>query len=304
MYAERELAVEQIGQVLGASRTSIYQALGKTTTRAPTAAPAPPPAPARTAEPAAATTEIADIAAAALPTPVQALVGGTQPAVRSRGRSYWFVVQADPADPEHRPVAVLSGHTSQKAATAALGRASSGASSRVGERVRLQVRAAEQISSRLVWDSQAGRGVCSPGRRRDRPAVRWPTSPMAMGVSGLAPEPAGYAELLEQLKVRVRASRVQAARAANSELLQLYWSVGRDILGRQEQAGWGSRVIDRLATDCARSSRTSGAGHAGTCTTCARWPRPAEHRRSCATGCGTAAVGPCPGAARQACHPP
>ncbi len=68
-------------------------------------------------------------------------------------------------------------------------------------------------------------------------------------VSGLLPEPAGYAELLEQLKARVRTSQVRAARAANSELLGLYWSVGRDILDRQEQAGWGSRVIDRLAAD-------------------------------------------------------
>ena len=63
------------------------------------------------------------------------------------------------------------------------------------------------------------------------------------------PEPTGYAELLEQLKARVRASQVRAARAANSELLALYWSVGRDILDRQEQAGWGTRVIDRLAAD-------------------------------------------------------
>jgi len=39
------------------------------------------------------------------------------------------------------------------------------------------------------------------------------------------------------------------ARAANSELLGLYWSVGRDILDRQVQAGWGGRVIDRLAQD-------------------------------------------------------
>ncbi len=68
-------------------------------------------------------------------------------------------------------------------------------------------------------------------------------------MSALVPEPAGYAELLEQLKARVRASRVRAARAANSEVLALYWSVGRDILDRQEQAGWGSRVIDRLAAD-------------------------------------------------------
>ena len=57
----------------------------------------------------------------------------------------------------------------------------------------------------------------------------------------MLPEPAGYAELLEQLKARVRASRVRAARAATSELLGLYWSVGLDILDRQEQAGWVSR---------------------------------------------------------------
>ncbi len=73
--------------------------------------------------------------------------------------------------------------------------------------------------------------------------------PGAVHVSGLLPVPAGYAELLEQLKARVRTSQVRAARAASSELLQLYWSVGRDILDRQEQAGWGSRVIDRLAQD-------------------------------------------------------
>ena len=68
-------------------------------------------------------------------------------------------------------------------------------------------------------------------------------------MTGLVSDPPGYAELLEQLKARVRASQVRAARAANSELLALYWSVGYDILDRQQQAGWGSRVIDRLAAD-------------------------------------------------------
>jgi len=60
-----------------------------------------------------------------------------------------------------------------------------------------------------------------PGRRRDRPAERRPVRPVEVDVSGLLPEPAGYAELLEQLKARVRASQVRAARAANSELLGL-----------------------------------------------------------------------------------
>jgi len=61
--------------------------------------------------------------------------------------------------------------------------------------------------------------------------------------------PVGYAELLEELKARVATSRVRAARAANTELLRLYHSVGRDILARQGQAGWGARIVDRLAAD-------------------------------------------------------
>ncbi len=160
MYDARELTVEQI-EVLGVSRTSIYRALGKTTTPArPTTA---GPVSAGSAERVAATAEVARDAPAAVATRGSAPPDGAPVVVRSRGRSRWFVVQADPADPEHGPVAVVSGHTSQKAAATALSRARSRASSGVGEGAPLQVRAAGQISARLVWDSQAGRGVVQPG---------------------------------------------------------------------------------------------------------------------------------------------
>lgn len=62
-------------------------------------------------------------------------------------------------------------------------------------------------------------------------------------------EPVGYAQLLETLKERVRSTQVRAARAANTELLRLYWSIGRDIRERQDHAGWGAKVIERLAAD-------------------------------------------------------
>jgi len=52
--------------------------------------------------------------------------------------------------------------------------------------------------------------------------------------------PVGYADLLEQVKVRVRTSRVQAARAVNTELVGLYWQIGPLIIDRQESEGWGS----------------------------------------------------------------
>ncbi|GAA4729913.1 hypothetical protein GCM10023216_21920 [Isoptericola chiayiensis] len=73
-----------------------------------------------------------------------------------------------------------------------------------------------------------------------------------MTSSGSELEPAGYAELLAELKVRVRETRFRAARAANTEVLRLYWSVGYDILERQRTAGWGSKVVTSLAGDLQR----------------------------------------------------
>ncbi len=61
--------------------------------------------------------------------------------------------------------------------------------------------------------------------------------------------PEGYDDLLRDLKDRVRAARVRAALAVNSELVLLYWSIGRDILERQGRLGWGAKVIDQLAAD-------------------------------------------------------
>ncbi|MBB2820002.1 UNVERIFIED_ORG: putative nuclease of restriction endonuclease-like (RecB) superfamily [Rhizobium esperanzae] len=69
----------------------------------------------------------------------------------------------------------------------------------------------------------------------------------------LVPAPdGGYASLLSELKERIRAARLKAAVAVNRELILLYWSIGRDILARQTAAGWGARVIDRLAADLRR----------------------------------------------------
>lgn len=63
------------------------------------------------------------------------------------------------------------------------------------------------------------------------------------------PLPAGYAELLNELKATVAHARWRAQRVVNTELLVLYWRIGHAVLRRQEAEGWGSRVIDRLAAD-------------------------------------------------------
>ena len=61
--------------------------------------------------------------------------------------------------------------------------------------------------------------------------------------------PQDYADVLDQLKRQVRGARVQATRVVNTQLLVLYWDIGRAILDRQDSQGWGTRVIDRLARD-------------------------------------------------------
>jgi predicted nuclease of restriction endonuclease-like (RecB) superfamily len=61
--------------------------------------------------------------------------------------------------------------------------------------------------------------------------------------------PAGYAAWLADLKARIRETRLRAAFAVNSELISLYWQIGRDIRDRQATHGWGAKVVDRLAAD-------------------------------------------------------
>jgi predicted nuclease of restriction endonuclease-like (RecB) superfamily len=58
-----------------------------------------------------------------------------------------------------------------------------------------------------------------------------------------------YEDFLRDLKDRIRTAQVRAALAVNRELVLLYWQIGRDILSRQQQQGWGAKVIEQLAKD-------------------------------------------------------
>lgn len=73
-----------------------------------------------------------------------------------------------------------------------------------------------------------------------------------MALSTRSDDSDDYVKLLADLKERIRAARLRAALAVNAELILLYWSIGRDILARQGAAGWGAKVIDRLASDLKR----------------------------------------------------
>ncbi|PKV12716.1 PDDEXK nuclease domain-containing protein [Xanthomonas prunicola] len=67
--------------------------------------------------------------------------------------------------------------------------------------------------------------------------------------TSLNPAPQGYADWLAELKGRIHGAQQRAALAVNRELVGLYWEIGRDILARQAEQGWGAKVIERLAHD-------------------------------------------------------
>jgi predicted nuclease of restriction endonuclease-like (RecB) superfamily len=60
---------------------------------------------------------------------------------------------------------------------------------------------------------------------------------------------ATYRELVERLRIRIRESQTRAAQTLNTELVMLYWSIGRDILDQQQAGGWGDDVVGRIAQD-------------------------------------------------------
>lgn len=60
---------------------------------------------------------------------------------------------------------------------------------------------------------------------------------------------ADYAPLLNALKERVRAAQYAALKAVNTELVGLYWDIGRMLVERQRDAAHGAALAEQLAKD-------------------------------------------------------
>lgn len=67
--------------------------------------------------------------------------------------------------------------------------------------------------------------------------------------SGTATPAAQYAQLLGEIKQRIRHAQARAWMAVNAEMIRLYWCIGQVIASRQQQEGYGTAVIPRLARD-------------------------------------------------------
>ena len=80
-------------------------------------------------------------------------------------------------------------------------------------------------------------------RGRSRPDASFPAP------TGKNMLPSDYATVLNDIKERIQTERVRVTLGANAAMVLLYWDIGRTILERQQQQGWGAKVIDRLSYD-------------------------------------------------------
>jgi predicted nuclease of restriction endonuclease-like (RecB) superfamily len=58
-----------------------------------------------------------------------------------------------------------------------------------------------------------------------------------------------YKNWLIELKTNIKRSQIKAALAVNSQLIQLYWDLGKQIVDKQAHTTWGSGFIDQLSKD-------------------------------------------------------
>lgn len=76
-----------------------------------------------------------------------------------------------------------------------------------------------------------------------RTGASFPQPPYSLGL------PDDYTQTLTSIKEQIENRRLDVVLTANSALVMLYWEIGTIILDKQERAGWGTKVVDRLSYD-------------------------------------------------------
>ena len=78
---------------------------------------------------------------------------------------------------------------------------------------------------------------------KDKDGVMFPVA------TNLSEMSSSYLEFIEEIKEEIRSQRISIVLNANSSMICLYWNIGRAILKKQKEEGWGAKVIDRMAKD-------------------------------------------------------
>jgi len=62
-------------------------------------------------------------------------------------------------------------------------------------------------------------------------------------------ENSDYKQWIFELKLRIQQSQIKASVRINSSLIELYWSIGADIVAKQAETVWGSGVFAKISND-------------------------------------------------------
>ncbi len=79
------------------------------------------------------------------------------------------------------------------------------------------------------------------GKNKD--GVIFPVAPKLSEMSD------AYLKFIEEVKSEIQKQRISVVLNANSSMICLYWNIGKSILKKQGEEGWGAKIIDRMAKD-------------------------------------------------------
>lgn len=58
-----------------------------------------------------------------------------------------------------------------------------------------------------------------------------------------------YHKWLEAIKHKIKSAQLKAAVSVNTQLMELYWDLAKDVVSKQNEARWGDAILEQLATD-------------------------------------------------------
>ena len=58
-----------------------------------------------------------------------------------------------------------------------------------------------------------------------------------------------YISLINGIKQQVKSAQLKAHRAVNTELISMYWAIGKELIARQKTEQWGSKYLEQVSAD-------------------------------------------------------
>ena len=66
-----------------------------------------------------------------------------------------------------------------------------------------------------------------------------------------------YLDFLRDIKEKISSARIKVSKSVHRGQIQLYWDIGKTIIERQEQHGWGKSIVEKLAKDLSGENKSN-----------------------------------------------